>query len=63
MSGRSHCKAHIDRTRKFYRTCEKKQPIECQVFPCDLVIGHVCQNITGPTGETARDNSRTVYNL
>ena len=67
MSGRSvwaasHCKAHTDRTRIFYRTCEKKQQIEC-IFLCDSVIAHACQNIIGPTGERARDNSRAINNL
>ena len=59
----SHCKAQTDRTQIFYRACEKKQQIECKVFSCDSVIGHACQNIIGPTGETAQDNSRTIYNL
>ena len=53
---------HTDRTRIFYRTCEKKQQIEC-IFLCDSVIAHACQNITGPTGERARDNSRAINNL
>ena len=59
----SHCKVHTDRTRIFYRSCEKKQQIVCRVFLCDSVIGHACQSIIGPTGERARDNSTTVYNL
>ena len=48
--------AHTDRMRIFYRTCEKKQQIEC-IFLCDSVIAHTCQNIIGPTGERARGNS------
>ena len=41
----SHCKAHTDWTRTIlYRTCEKKQQIECKVFLCDSFIGHACQN-------------------
>ena len=48
--------AHTDRTRIFYRTCEKKQQIEC-IFLCDSVIAHACQNIIGPTGVRARGNS------
>ena len=59
----SHCKAHTDRTRIFYRTCEKKQQIECQVFECDLVIEHAGQNIIVPTGATARENSRIICTL
>ena len=53
-----------DRMRIFYRACEKKQQIECKLFLCDSVIRHACQNIIGPTGETAQDDSsRTMYNL
>ena len=56
----SYCKVHTDGTRIFFRSCEKKQKIECKVFSCGSVIGHACQNIIGPTGERERDNSRTI---
>ena len=60
----SHCKAHTDRTRIFCRTCEKKRYNEGKVFLCDSVIGHTCQNIIGPTGESARDKKLlTIHNL
>ena len=59
----SHCKAYTDRTRIFYSTCEKEQQIECKVFFCDSVIGPAYENVICPTGESARDNSRTINNL
>ena len=59
----SHYKAHTGRTRIFYRTCEKRQQIECKVFLYDSLIRHACQNIIGPTGERVRDNSSLIYNL
>ena len=72
MSGRSvwafiiasHYKAHPDRTRIFYRTCEKKQQIECKVFLCDSVIGHACPQVhIGPCVGPQEREHRTIVEL
>ena len=39
----SHCKAHTDRGRIFYRTCEMEQ-IECIVF-CILISRELYQKL------------------
>ena len=37
---------------------------KAKYFLCDSVIGHTCQNIIGPTGESARDKKLlTIHNL
>ena len=38
-------------------SCSSQLPL----LLCDSVIGNAYQNIIGPTGEKARENSRTIY--
>ena len=40
----SHYTAHTDRTRIFYRTCEKKQQIECIVFCISRYLNQMLMN-------------------
>ena len=47
--------------RKYFIVLVKRNNKLNAVSECDSVIGHACQNIIGPTGERAWDNSRTIY--
>ena len=51
----SHCEAHTDRTRTFYRTCEMKQLIKCIVF-CILISRDLYQELMN-----ANYLSRSLY--
>ena len=47
----SHCKAQTDRTRIFYRACEKKQQIECKVFNWTCMSKYHWFHMTDSTGQ------------
>ena len=59
----SHVKP-IQIGREYFNVLVKRNnKLNAKYFYETRAIGHAGQKIIGPTGERARENSRTIYNL